>query len=264
MVERSVAATLLLLASACVLPADEPTGLELSWRLIEVNTVDGEDAQRLRTCAGGHVDEVVFEITDGSDAERSEIFRYPCSYGYQTVSQFQTESSDAFIELKPRGYAVTIDIVGTTAEGEEVVRRARDIDVDVLERTVTLQDFDFGLEPVELTLTLEGIETCEQLALSLRYDNPEAALAEPPLGDDGIAPTSLLYRENLTTELGVSLAGTASACADLDSTQRVLEVDPGNYTLDVDADGVVCPIDITVGLRGAAHVIDLANLPCDG
>ena len=255
---------LLLLASACVLPADEPTGLELSWRIVEVNTIDGEEAQRLRTCRGGLVDEIVFSVTDGSDAERSEVFRYPCTYGYQTVSEFQAESSDAFIELKPRKYEVQVDIVGASSDGEEVVRRARELEIQVLERTVTTQDFDFGLEPVELGLTLQGLDGCDQLGLSLRYDNPELVLAEPPMTDDGTAVTSLLYREGLTTESGVSLAGTPSACADLDSTQRVLEVDPGNYTIDVDVDGVVCAIDITVGLRGAEHVIDLANLPCDG
>lgn len=262
--ERSAAAVLLLLTSACVLPADEPTGLELSWRLVEVNTIDGEEAQRLRTCRGGAVDEIVFSITDGANAERSEIFRYPCDYGYQTVSEFQAESSDAFVELKPRTYEVLVDIVGTTPDGEEVVRRARNLEVEVLERTVTLQDFDFGLEPTEWVLTLQGLSGCDQLGLSLRYDNPELALAEPPLADDGTAVTSLLYREALTTESGVSLAGAGNACVDLDSTQRVLEVDPGDYTLDVDVDGVVCAIDITVGHRGAEHVIDLANLPCDG
>mgnify|MGYP004085976607 CR=1 FL=1 len=76
--------------------------------------------------------------------------------------------------------------------------------------------------------------------------------------------TSLLYREALRSEQGVSLAGATTNCADLDAEQRVLEVDPGDYTLDIDVDGRVCAMDITVGLRGAAHVIDLANLPCDG
>ncbi len=246
-----------------MLPADEPTGLELSWRLIEVNTIDGEDAQRPRTCAGGFIDELAFSITDSGDASRSEVFRYPCGYGYQTLTEFQTETSDAFIELKPRGYQVIVDIIGSDGDAQ-VSRRARDLEISVLERSVTLQDFDFGLEPTELRLTLEGLDTCDQLALSLRYDQPEIVLAEPPLDDDGNAVTSLLYRENLTTDLGVSLAGTASACADAAAQHTVLEMDPGSYVLDVDVDGVVCPVDIVVGLRGAEHVIDLANLPCDG
>ncbi|MBV1861654.1 MAG: hypothetical protein KUG77_24760, partial [Nannocystaceae bacterium] len=136
-----------LLLSACVLPADEPTGLELSWRLVEVNTVDGEENQRLRSCDGGRSDEVVFSITDTTDASRSEIFRYDCATGYQTLAEFSTESSDAFVELRPKKYEVLVDIVGETPAGTQSTRRARTMEIDVLERTITLQDFDFGLEP---------------------------------------------------------------------------------------------------------------------
>ncbi len=250
--------------AGCVLPADEPTGMELSWRFVEVNTVDGEDAQRLRSCDGGLMTEVVFSITDATDAERSESFRYPCTYGFQTPSEFQTESSDAFVELKPRGYEVLIDLVGTDADGTEIVRRARDIEVDVLERSVTLQDFDFGLEPVEVGLSLSGLDRCDEFALTLRYADPERALAEPPRSDDGTVATELVYRDGLQTMQGVSLAGTASTCADATEQHTVAEVDPGAYVLDVSVDGVVCPIDLPVGLSGAEHVIDLANLPCDG
>jgi len=251
----------------CVLPADEPTGMELSWRFVEVNTVDGEEAQRLRSCEGGQIDEVVFSITDASDASRSETFRYPCGYGYQTPSQFQTESSDAFIELKPRDYDVQIDIVSITPDGGTVVRRARDLTVDVLERTVTLQDFDFGLEPVEFALTLEGLDGCDQASLSLQYADPEAALAEPPRNDAGDVVSPLLYREGLATDGGLSLSGTAFNCADAGADHTIAELDPGAYTLEVDVDGVLCPIDVEIGAdgqRGMAHVIDLANLPCDG
>lgn len=254
----------ILALSACVLPADEPTGVELSWRLIEVNTVDGEEAQRARTCDGGHIDELVFAITDTGDPTRSDTFRYPCSYGYQTLSEFQTESSDAFIELRPHRYAVQIDLVGATPEGDEVVRRARDLEVNVLDRTVTLQDFDFGLEPVELAFSLQGTDSCDQAGFSLRYRDPEMALAEPPRGDDGDTIDPLVYREALSTDLGLSLAGAVTPCPDLAPEHVVSEVDPGDYILDVDVDGTVCPVDVVVGLRGATHVIDLANLPCDG
>lgn len=250
--------------AGCVLPADEPTGMELSWRFIEVNTVDGEESQRLRSCDGGRMTEVVFSITDASDAERSESFRYPCTYGFQTPSEFQTESSDAFIELKPRGYEVLIDLVGIDADGMEVVRRARDIEVDVLERSVTLQDFDFGLEAVEVGLRLSGLDECDEFALTMRYADLERALAEPPRSDDGTVVAELAYREGLQTTQGVSLAGATSACADAPEQHTIAEVDPGTYLLDVSVDGVVCPVDFTVGLSGGEHVIDLANLPCDG
>ena len=250
--------------AGCVLPADEPTGMELSWRFVEVNTVDGEDAQRLRSCDGGLMTEIVFSITDTSDAERSESFRYPCTYGFQTPSEFQTESSDAFVELKPRSYEVLIDLVGTDPDGTEVVRRARDLEVNVLERSVTLQDFDFGLETNEVALTLSGLNGCDEFALTMRYEDPEASLAEPPRSDDGTVVAELMYREGLQTADGVSLAGAASSCADTAEQQTIAEVDPGVYVVDVSVDGVVCPVDLVVGLSGAEHVIDLANLPCDG
>ncbi|MGH1342557.1 MAG: hypothetical protein ACRBN8_13435 [Nannocystales bacterium] len=253
-----------LFVSACVLPADEPTGLEFSWRFVEVNTIDGEDGQRLRSCAGGRVDEVVFSITDTTDASRSEIFRYDCGTGYQTISEFATESSDAFVELRPKKYEVLVDIVSETPAGAENTRRARTMEIDVLERTITLQDFDFGLEPVEMQLSLEQTDTCDEVSLSLRYAELDADLAEPPLNEDGTAVTSLLYREALESEQGLSLSGTPAACAELPSAHTILEVDPGHYLLDVAVDATVCTLDLEVGQGAEAHVIDLANLPCEG
>ncbi len=250
--------------TACVLPADEPTGLEFSWRFVEVNTIDGEEAQRLRSCDGGLVEEVVFSITDPSDASRSEIFRYDCGTGYQTVAEFSTESSDAFVELRPKKYEVLVDVVGATPGGAQDVRRVRTMEIDVLERTITLQDFDFGLEPIELQLTLEQTDVCEEIGLSLRYANIESDLADPPIEEDGTALTSLLYREGLQSEQGLSLSGALSPCAELPAVHTVLEVDPGRYLLDVSVDATVCTFDIEVGLGAEAHVIDLANLPCQG
>lgn len=253
-----------LVLSACVLPADEPTGLEFSWRFIESNTVDGEENQRLRSCGGGGVDEVVFSITDSADASRSEVFRYDCETGYQTVSEFATESSAAFVELRPKKYEVLVDVVSETPAGAEDIRRVRTMEIDVLERTITLQDFDFGLEPVELELSLAQTDLCEEVGLSLRYANLEADLAEPPLNEDGTTVTSLPYREGLQTNHGLSLSGDPSPCPELPTVHTVLEVDPGRYLLDVAVDATVCTIDLEVGLGAEAHVIDLANLPCEG
>lgn len=260
-----IAGTLLALTFAgCALPADEPTGLELSWRFVEVNTDDGEESQRLRTCDGGFIEEVVFTITDPSDVTRSDTFRYPCTYGYLTPAEFQTDSSDAFVELRPREYDVQVDIVERDPSGGQRTRRARDLSVDVLDRTLTLQDFDFGLEPVRVSLSFSGIDSCDEAELALRYDNPEAALAEPPRADDGTAVSQLLYRESLATDQGVSLAGQATSCADLGGAHEVAEVDPGDYTLHITRDGVACALALAVSRSGAEHVIDLANLPCDG
>ena len=253
-----------LLLSACVLPADEPTGLEFSWRFVEVNTIDGEENQRLRSCDGGLISEVVFSITDTTDASRSEIFRYNCRTGYQTVAEFSTESSDAFIELRPKKYDVLVDIVGESPGRNQEVRRVRTMQIDVLERTITLQDFDFGLEPVELQLTLEQTDMCEEIGLSLRYASTESDLAEPPKNEDGTVVTSVVYREGLESEQGLSLSGDPSPCAELPAVHTVQEVDPGRYVVDIAVDDAVCTVDLEVGLGAEAHVIDLANLPCEG
>lgn len=252
------------LLSACVLPADEPTGLEFSWRLLEANTIDGEENQRPRTCEGAHINEIVFSITDIGDASRSEVFRYDCDTGYQTVAEFSTESSDAFVELRPKKYEVLVDVVGETPAGNEEVRRARTMEIDVLERTITLQDFDFGLEPVELQLNLEQTDTCEAVSLSLRYASLDSDLAEPPVNEDGSAVESLVYRQGLQSEEGLSLSGDPSPCAELPAQHTVSEVDPGRYLLDVGVDSTVCTVDLQVGPGAEAHVIDLANLPCEG
>lgn len=250
--------------SACVLPADEPTGLEFSWRLLEANTIDGEESQRPRTCAGGRINEIVFSITDIGDASRSEVFRYDCETGYQTVSEFSTESSDAFVELRPKKYEVLVDVVGETPAGTEEVRRARTMGIDVLERTITLQDFDFGLEPVELQLSLQQADACEAVSLSLRYASLDSDLAEPPVNEDGSPVESLLYRQSLESDSGLSLSGDPSACAELPVLHTFSEVDPGRYVLDVAVDSTVCTLDLQVGPGAEAHVIDLANLPCEG
>ncbi len=253
------------LLTACVLPADEPTGLELSWRLQEVNSLDGEEAQRLRSCPGGFVDELVFWITDAGDVSRSETFRYDCGLGYQTPSEFSTESSDAFVELRPRKYDVIVDLVGEIpgGNGELEIRRVRTLSVDVLRRSITLQDFDFGLEPVAYALTLEGAQSCDEAAFSLRYADAEDALAEPPREVDG-SVMPLLYREAFVTNEGLSMAGVQTPCADLVADHVLEELDPGAYVLTVEVDGTACDVDLTAGQRGGEGVIDLANLPCDG
>ncbi len=253
-----------LVLSACVLPADEPTGLEFSWRFVESNTMDGEENQRLRSCDGGQINEVVFSITDTADASRSESFRYDCGTGYQTTAEFATESSDAFVELRSKKYEVLVDVVGETPAGIVNTRRVRTMEIDVLERTITLQDFDFGLEPVELQLSLQQTDLCEEIGLSLRYANVEADLREPPLNDDGTVVAPLLYREALRSDSGLSLSGEPSPCPELSAVHTFAEVDPGRYLLDVAVDATVCTIDLEVGPGTEAHVIDLANLPCEG
>lgn len=256
-----VAATL---TGGCVLPSDEPTGLEFSWRFLEVNDLDGEENQRFRSCTGVFMDEVVISITDPTDLGRNEIFRYDCPFGFQTISEVQTETPDAFVELKPREYDLTVDLVGTVDNGDEpVVRRARELTVDVLDRTITVQEFDFGLEPVEWTLELAGADSCDAVSLTLLYANPERDLSEPPRESDGTIG-DVVYRESLQTLDGLSLGGEDASCASLATEQRVTALDPGAYLLEVDVDGTTCRIETTVGKQGGSSQIDLADLPCDG
>ena len=104
---RSLAAAMMVtaggvtgVATGCVLPSDEPTGLEFSWRFLEVNDLDGEENQRYRSCRGVFMDEVVISIVDPSDVGRNEIFRFDCPFGFQSLSELQTETPDAFVELR--------------------------------------------------------------------------------------------------------------------------------------------------------------------
>jgi hypothetical protein len=179
-VVRRVLPLLLPLASACVFPSDEPTGIELSWRFVEVNTIDGDEGVRIRTCSGAGIERVVLDIAQVRAEERSGNFDYPCDQGFQTPEEFRTEASDAFIELRPADYEIVVDGIGIAGS-----QRLRELELDVVPRGLTVEGLDLALPTQTWTLVLSGTDACTEVALTLRYRDPVESLAEPEVDDDG-------------------------------------------------------------------------------
>lgn len=247
------------LVGGCVFPTDDPTGLELSWRFLEVNEVDGEEGQRDRTCDGVDVERIVLEIADLDEADRHGTFRFDCEAGYQTVQEFQTQASDAFLELRPGDYRVTL--AGIFAPGGQEVLITRD--VDVTGRGLTVEVFELARETTAWELAVQGADACTELSLALLYADPATTLAEPPVDeDDEVVPT--IYRENLVTDRGLALGGQTTACAaELDGVHVIDGIDPGAYRLELTVDGQPCAIGVGIA-ADTSTPIDLANLPCQG
>lgn len=252
----------LALLGGCVYPATEPTGMELSWRFVEQELSDGEDAVRVRTCAGAIADQLAVSVEDSDDPQRQGVFRFDCVLGFQTATDFQTQASDAFIRLDPGRYAVTMRAVDDAANAvvdEEVDFR----DVEVESRGVTVVTWELQRAPVSWSLELQGTESCDSMTLALYYATPEVDLAEYVADDEQSLP---LYRTELVSDRGLGVAGEAIACDTMLSGMHRFEgLDRGEYLLEVGADGQVCAV--RVDLRSpddVAGVIDLASLPCAG
>ncbi|MEM7157571.1 MAG: hypothetical protein AAF799_32325 [Myxococcota bacterium] len=263
---RRLLTSLALLTAAttvgCVYPATEPTGVELSWRFMESNTVDGEEATAVRTCVGAFVEQVAIQIEDADDPTRDGIFRFECMTGFQTAVDAQVEASDAFVRLDPGPYILRINAVDDADEAniEELVA-VREIDVD--DRGVTLMTTALQRATVELDLSLNGTESCDALALQLRYASPQTDLADYPEVTDDDPP---LYRSALVSDRGLGLGGAQTACgAEVAGAHLFSEIDRGEYLLTVDVDGRACSVTLDLrGPDGVVSVIDLANLPCPG
>jgi hypothetical protein len=72
-------------STGCVFPTDEPTGVELSWKFVEVNQADGEEATRVLTCAGALAEDIAARVVDVDDPRgRQGTFRFDCEDGFQT------------------------------------------------------------------------------------------------------------------------------------------------------------------------------------
>lgn len=247
---------------ACVFPVTEPTGLEFSWRFFEANLVDGEDAVRVRSCDGVRVETVAVAVRDDDSAQRQGIFRFPCVDGYQTLAQFQTEASDAFVELRPGSYIADFLAIAPDAlfsDAELIEQRS----IDVAGRQITTASWEVVRAPVSWSLEVSGAETCEEVGFALYYDSPEGDLPELDAEEDADA---LLYRAKLVSQAGMlSFAGVAAPCsAALNATHTVPDVDRGAYTLEVVVDGSACAVRVEIGAEGGALPLDLAQLPCGG
>jgi hypothetical protein len=262
-VRRRLLPLLVLVATGCVYPATEPTGVELSWRFVEHDTPEGEEAPRVRSCAGASAEQIAFEITDLDEPRRHGIMRFDCATGFQTAVQLQTAASDAFVRLDPGSYSfgvLAIDDAANAQLGELVMER----EVDVADRGVTVEIWELQRAPVPWTLELHGADACEELALSLVYTAPEDDLPDHAPTDDDAPP--LLYRAELRSDKELAVGGQATACdVALEGVHRFESVDRGDYLLELDVDGRACAVRVDLrGPDGATSVIDLASMPCDG
>jgi hypothetical protein len=257
--ERRIAPALVLTAlGGCVYPADDPTGLELSWRFFEANDADGEDGRRVRTCSGMRVTIIEVEIEDLDAPRRRARFDFDCTEGYQTQAQFQTRASDAFVPLHSGDYGVSL-----RARSADSTQLLATREIDVLDRGLTVELFELVPEPVTWELLLDGLETCDEFSIGLLHADPVASLAHPPRNEDGeVEPT--LYRASLTTDRGLALSAETTACSDELAGEHVVEaMDRGIYRLEVTVDGRRCAFEIPVD-GDARTMIDLDRLPCDG
>jgi len=249
-----------LAAGGCVYPATEPTGVELSWRFVEQNVADGDDAVRIRSCSGAVTEQLAFEIADVDEPRRRGVFRFDCTTGYQTAIELQTGASDAYVRLDPGAYALGVLAVDD-ASNAQIFERVEEREVEVDDRGVTVELWELRRAPVAWSLELRSGDACEELALSLVYAEPEADL--PGFDPAEEAP---LYRTRLESDRGLGVGGEATACdAALDGVHRFEGVDRGEYLLELDVDGRACAVRVDLrGRDGGSSVIDLASLPCDG
>jgi hypothetical protein len=248
-----------------VYPTTEPTGVELSWRFVEHDVEGGAQGEepRVRSCEGASAEQVAFEIADQGDPQRHGTMRFDCITGFQTGIELQTSASDAFVRLRPGGYAFEVLVIDDAANAQDF-EVATTREVDVSDREVTVELWELRRAPVTWTLELHGGEACERLALSLVYAAPEVDLPDQAPADAEDPP--LLYRSGLRSDLELPVGGQEVGCgASLDGVHRFEGVDRGDYLLELDVDGRRCevPVDLR-GRDGATSVIDLASLPCDG
>lgn len=233
-------------------PSDVATGIEFSWQFVEADASNGDDARRVLSCAGAEVETIAAEILDLGDPGRRGVFRFDCDDGFQTASELARTASEAFVELYPREYETTLRVDDV---GESLGSRT----VKVLGRAATLELWEFTRAPVQWSLTLQG-EACAEVTLALYYADPAAALAEPPMDEDGDA-TDVLYRSALVSDRGLGVGGVPAACAGVAGAHVFAGIDRGSYRLEVTVDGASCALQLDLD-EGVATTLDLDALPC--
>lgn len=270
---RSAFAVLTLSTSpACVLPAYDVSGVELSWRFVEAHPVpdaepEGESADQedggapVRTCKGSGFDQLAFFIDDTSADDRRGSFIFDCEDGFQTADQVAAEQSAAFVEL--RGGTYQVDVLGQIGVGPGIPLGTREVAISG--NAPTVYEFKLTRPPVVLPLELANVEQCESLTLALFYADPANHLADPDLNEMG-NPLPMLYRETLVTDRGLSLSGVPTPCtAELAGPHAVPQFDPGSYRLEITRDAVFCSVLLTIGETPSPVVVDVANLAgCQG
>ncbi len=258
---RTRFAALVLALAGCVYPSDAPTGIEFSWRFLETEASDGDDARRILTCDGSGVETIAAMVEDIDAPAREGTFRFPCDDGFQTADDLARSASEAFLELDAGDYDVRLLSEHPGADAEVLADRS----VDVLGRAVTLELWQLSLAPVDWTLTLSSAAGCTDFALGLYYADPQGSLGEVNLDEDG-DPMPVLYRQKLASDRGLGVADATTACADQDGGHLFAGVDRGTYRLEVTVDGLACAIEVEIGTAGPGAVstttVDLAALPC--
>ena len=251
-----------LLVGGCVFPGQEPTGLEASWRFVEGNLADGEEGRAVRTCEGADVTEMIIDLVDVDDESRAGQFAFDCELGFQTIEQFQTAASEAFIRLQPGDYDMVITARGADGDTEILVEET----VEVAGRQITVEPYVVTRATFDWTIELQSTDTCAAVTLALSYDDAATSLAgfDPEAEDAEATPP---YRQALASDRGLSLSGQQTPCTpELGGAHVVGAMDRGNYLLEVVADGTACAIRLDLGPNpsAATTVVDLANLPCNG
>jgi hypothetical protein len=242
---------LLTLALACVLPYGGATGVEVRWSLREVNAADGDDARRLRTCAGAGLSQVEVEVVDADDPGRAAAFAHACSAGNPPPAARATEPAEIFIDLRAGAYDVTATAL---AAGGTVLAGAA---IEVEAHAIATLDLELARPPRPLELELTG--ACTTLTAALRYADPAADLYL----DDPDAPPAV-YRQQLRSDRDLRLGGqTGQPCAGLVGLHRVV-VDPGRYLLELAVDGRACKIPLAVEDSPVRLALDLENPACGG
>ncbi len=250
---RAATAALALAALAgCVLPLDPLTGIEIAWTFEEREASDGDAARRLRTCAGAGIDAVTVVVEDRADPARIRTFEHACDDGDQPPDALATAAARIFLDLRAGEYTVSLRATGDAG----TVTVEREVTVD--ERGVGLESFDLAPPLRPFTLDLHLPAPCTALSLRLVYADPATALH--PAGD----ATPDLYRANLQSDRGLTLAGDAHACGDPALPGlHTFRVEPNAYRLEVTVDDAPCALPLDLG-DAHALVLDLEKLACDG
>jgi len=256
----AIAASVATSATACALPQDRLTGLELSWSMLEREASDGDASLRLRTCAGALVRRVELTVEDVNDPTRASTLTYGCEVGYQTAEELASLNSNVFVDLRPGEYRLftraSSDVDDGSYELEETLA--------VGERELLKLDVDLSPPLAPWELRLAGGESCTVAAAHLTYAEPGDDLLDP----DGEVATTARYREALVGDQDLALSGAEIACDGPWAVDQRFEVDPGRYILNLVIDGPVdrrsCAIPIIIPFSGLTTTLDLAKLPCDG
>lgn len=238
--------------TACPLPQNDPRGLELAWMFVESNDVDDTEGRALRTCDGALAVDVDVRIVDRRDPSRTRDFSWSCEESWASPDLFFVAPPPVFIDLREGTYVV--DTVARDAD-DVFTRELATIAVDATTTTSLL--VALGVPTATLDVQLDGLASCDDLALRLRYADPDADVLGAPPRDP-----SDQYRDGLVSDEGMALDGAPVPCDSLPDHLTVRDVDRGRYVLDVVVDGGASCI-VPVEVRGDPQPLELAlDVPC--